>query len=88
MAISVQMDIVKIQRDPSGVFVPRVSNSLHQRISVKILTNAISGQSVRMDAAGTQKDLSDASVAKATHYHLLEISVKMLMNAFKTAIFA
>lgn len=88
MGITVQMDVVKIQRDPSGVFVPRVSNSLHQRISVKILTNASSDQSVRMDAAGTQKDLSDVSVAKAIHCHLLEISVKMLMNAFKTAMFA
>lgn len=41
MAISVQMDIVKIQRDPSGVFVPRVSNSLRQRISVKVRKNMI-----------------------------------------------
>lgn len=36
MAITVQMDVVKIQRDPSDVFVPRVSNCLHQKISVKV----------------------------------------------------
>lgn len=41
MAVTVQMDVVKIQRDPSGVFVPRVSNSLHQRISVKVRKNII-----------------------------------------------
>jgi len=36
MAVSVQMDIVKIWRGLSDVFVAKVSNSLHQRISVKV----------------------------------------------------
>lgn len=36
MAISVQMDVAKIQRGLSDVFVAKVSNSLHQRISVKV----------------------------------------------------
>lgn len=36
MAISVQMDVVKILRGLSDVFVAQVSSSLHQRISVKV----------------------------------------------------
>lgn len=39
MAISVQMVVVKIQRDLSDVFVAKVSNSLLQRISVKVGKN-------------------------------------------------
>lgn len=46
MAITVQMGIVKIQRDPSGVFVPRVSSSLHQRTSVKVRENMIKSHMV------------------------------------------
>lgn len=49
-------------------------------LSLQILTNASSDQSVQMDAAGTQKDLSDVSVAKATPCHLLEISVKVSLG--------
>lgn len=41
MAISVQTDIVKILRGLSDVFVAKVSNSLHQRISVKVGRNMI-----------------------------------------------
>lgn len=41
MAISVQMDVVKILRGLSDVFVAKVSNSLHQRISVKVGRNMI-----------------------------------------------
>lgn len=41
MAISVQTDIVKILRGLSDVFVVKVSNSLHQRIIVKVGRNMI-----------------------------------------------
>lgn len=41
MAISVHMDVVKILRGLSDVFVAKVSNSLHQRISVKVGRNII-----------------------------------------------
>lgn len=41
MAISVQMDTVKIWRGLSDVFVAKVSNSLQQRITVKVGKNMI-----------------------------------------------
>lgn len=48
MAISVQTDVVKIQRGLSDVFVARVSNSLHQRISVKVGKNVIKTHKVAL----------------------------------------